>query len=208
MISSRNKESEIFMVSADETRLLHSTQLCVLLRSLPHSDTHHQHPCTKTSCTVSVHACSRGTFTVVTNVLQELELRRRYAERVSNHATLTRPCSDIQHNHSPAPDREAEPTGPEHLSLQLDPGLPDRETSVSPDWEQHLQHHHTEHWGPSGLCAQSTAVHSADSRLCSNAQLESYHQHCGRPHTPITHILHPHTIRKTVAKHSGRHNKT
>ncbi|MFY0383420.1 RNA-directed DNA polymerase, partial [Bacillus sp. YIM B13582] len=28
---------------------------------------------------------------------------------------------------------------------------------------------------PSGLCAQSTAVHSADSRLCTNAQLQSYH---------------------------------
>lgn len=31
-----------------------------------------------------------------------------------------------------------------------------RETSVSPDREQHL---HTEHWSTSGLCAQSTAVH-------------------------------------------------
>ncbi|KAK3522295.1 hypothetical protein QTP86_001904 [Hemibagrus guttatus] len=29
----------------------------------------------------------------------------------------------------------------------------------------------TEHWSFSGLHAQSTAVHSADSRLCSNAQI-------------------------------------
>ncbi|KAK3555854.1 hypothetical protein QTP86_029015, partial [Hemibagrus guttatus] len=47
--------------------------------------------------------------------------------------------------------------------VQLDPGLPDWETAVSPDREQHLQHHHTEYWGPSGLCAQPTVVHSADS---------------------------------------------
>ncbi|KAK3548899.1 hypothetical protein QTP70_021714, partial [Hemibagrus guttatus] len=75
----------------------------------------------------------------------------------------------IQHNHPSAPDREAESAGHQHLPLQLDPGLPDWETSVSPDREQHLQHHHTEHWSSSGLRAQSTAVHYADSRLCSNA---------------------------------------
>ncbi|KAK3547969.1 hypothetical protein QTP70_001637 [Hemibagrus guttatus] len=42
------------------------------------------------------------------------------------------------------------------------------------DREQHLQHHHTEHWSPSGLRAQSTAVHPAHSRLCSNAQLQPH----------------------------------
>ncbi|XP_058241120.1 tumor suppressor candidate 3 isoform X1 [Hemibagrus wyckioides] len=84
----------------------------------------------------------------------------------------------IQPDHSSAPDGEAESTGPEHLSLQLDPGFPDWETSVSPDREQHLQHYHTEHWSSSGLCAQSTAGHSADSRLCSNAQLQPHHQVC------------------------------
>ncbi|KAK3518362.1 hypothetical protein QTP86_018292, partial [Hemibagrus guttatus] len=41
---------------------------------------------------------------------------------------------------------------------------------------QLLQHHHTEHWSTSGLCAQPTAVHFADSRLCSNAQFEPHHQ--------------------------------
>lgn len=28
-----------------------------------------------------------------------------------------------------------------NLSLKLDPRLPDKETSVSQDWEHHLQHH-------------------------------------------------------------------
>ncbi|KAK3569656.1 hypothetical protein QTP86_002645 [Hemibagrus guttatus] len=37
----------------------------------------------------------------------------------------------IQHNHPSAPDQEAEPVGHQHLPLQLDPGLPDWETSVS-----------------------------------------------------------------------------
>ncbi|KAK3524888.1 hypothetical protein QTP86_011213 [Hemibagrus guttatus] len=49
-----------------------------------------------------------------------------------------------------APDQEAEPAGHHHVPMQLDPGLPDWETSVSPDREQHLQHHHTEHWSSSG----------------------------------------------------------
>ncbi|KAK3545178.1 hypothetical protein QTP70_001768 [Hemibagrus guttatus] len=44
----------------------------------------------------------------------------------------------IQHNHPSAPDRKAESAGHQHLPLQLDPGFPDWETSVSPDREQHL----------------------------------------------------------------------
>ncbi|KAK3521401.1 hypothetical protein QTP70_004339 [Hemibagrus guttatus] len=44
----------------------------------------------------------------------------------------------IQHNHLSAPDREAESAGHQHLPLQLDPGLPDWETSVSPDPVLHL----------------------------------------------------------------------
>ncbi|XP_059842900.1 uncharacterized protein LOC132403518 [Hypanus sabinus] len=82
----------------------------------------------------------------------------------------------IQHNHPSETNWKAEPTGPEHLPLQLDPRLPDRVTSVSQDREQHLQHHHTEHGGPPGLRAQSTAVHPADPRLCCNTQLEPHHQ--------------------------------
>ncbi|KAK3507128.1 hypothetical protein QTP70_007960 [Hemibagrus guttatus] len=77
---------------------------------------------------------------------------------------------------------ETEPSGSEHLPLQLDPGLPDWETSVSPDREQLLQHHHTEHWSPSGLCAQPTAVHFADSRLYSNAQFKPHCQVCQGEH--------------------------
>lgn len=48
------------------------------------------------------------------------------------------------------PQQEAEHAGTEHLSLQLDLGLFDWETSVSQDREQHLQHHRTEYWGPQG----------------------------------------------------------
>ncbi|XP_062903643.1 uncharacterized protein LOC134346246 [Mobula hypostoma] len=61
----------------------------------------------------------------------------------------------IQHNHSSENDWKAEPTGLEHLPLQLDPRFPDWETSVSPDREQHLQHHHTEHGGPPGCVLSS-----------------------------------------------------
>lgn len=39
------------------------------------------------------------------------------------------------HRLSSAPDGKAELAGPEHFQLQLDPGFPNRETSVSPDQE-------------------------------------------------------------------------
>ncbi|KAK3525499.1 hypothetical protein QTP86_032837, partial [Hemibagrus guttatus] len=42
---------------------------------------------------------------------------------------------------------------------------------------QLVQHHHTEHWSPSGLCAQPTAAHFVDSQLCSNAQFKPHYQH-------------------------------
>ncbi|KAK3575027.1 hypothetical protein QTP86_019795 [Hemibagrus guttatus] len=42
-----------------------------------------------------------------------------------------------------------------------------------PDWEQHLQYHHTELLGSSGLCAQPTAVYFADPQLCCTAQITS-----------------------------------
>ncbi|KAK3520802.1 hypothetical protein QTP70_032376, partial [Hemibagrus guttatus] len=74
-----------------------------------------------------------------------------------------RPVALTHHDEMPR-EAQTEPVGPEHLPLQLDPELPDWETSVSPDQEQHFQHHYTEHWGPTRLCAQPTAVHPADSR--------------------------------------------
>ncbi|KAK3560344.1 hypothetical protein QTP86_006429 [Hemibagrus guttatus] len=54
--------------------------------------------------------------------------------------------------------------------------LTGRPQTPSQNREQPLQHHHTEHWSPSGLCAQPTAVHFADSRLCSNAQFKPHRQ--------------------------------
>ncbi len=55
--------------------------------------------------------------------------------------------------------------GPQQLPLQLDPGLFNRKTSVSSGRPQHLEHYHTEHRGPTGLCAQPAALHAADPRL-------------------------------------------
>uniref|UniRef100_A0A3B1J1U4 Reverse transcriptase domain-containing protein n=1 Tax=Astyanax mexicanus TaxID=7994 RepID=A0A3B1J1U4_ASTMX len=48
------------------------------------------------------------------------------------------------------PHQEAKLARPQHPPLQLDPGLSDGETPVSPVRGQHLQLHHTEHWGPQG----------------------------------------------------------
>uniref|UniRef100_A0A3B1J755 Forkhead box Q1b n=1 Tax=Astyanax mexicanus TaxID=7994 RepID=A0A3B1J755_ASTMX len=69
----------------------------------------------------------------------------------------------IQHHHPTEPHQKAKLARPQHPPLQLDPGLSDGETPVSPVRGQHLQHHHTEHWGPPGQCPESSAVHSADS---------------------------------------------
>ncbi len=59
-----------------------------------------------------------------------------------------------------------------------DPGLFNCKTSVSPCRPQHLQHYHTEHRCPTRLCAQPTALHSADSRLHCQVQLQPHHQVC------------------------------
>ncbi|KAK3533137.1 hypothetical protein QTP70_008809 [Hemibagrus guttatus] len=50
-----------------------------------------------------------------------------------------RPNLSIQHNHSSTSDQESESVGHQHFPLQLDPGLPDWETSVSPDRKQYLR---------------------------------------------------------------------
>ncbi len=54
------------------------------------------------------------------------------------------------------------PAGPQQFPLQLDPGLFNRKTSVSSGRPQHLEHYHTEHRCPTGLCAQPAALHAAD----------------------------------------------
>ncbi len=43
---------------------------------------------------------------------------------------------------------------------------------VSPSWPQHLEHYHTEHRCPTGLCAQPAALHAADPRLHWQVQLQ------------------------------------
>ncbi len=52
---------------------------------------------------------------------------------------------------------------------------------------QHLEHYHTEHRCPTGLCAQPAALHAADPRLHCQVQLQPHHQVCrwhisGRSH--------------------------
>ncbi len=58
---------------------------------------------------------------------------------------------------------------------------------VSPCRPQHLEHYHTEHRCPTGLCAQPAALHASDPRLHCQVQLQPNHQvfrwHIsGRPH--------------------------
>ncbi|KAK3535205.1 hypothetical protein QTP70_004760 [Hemibagrus guttatus] len=55
-------------------------------------------------------------------------------------------------------------SGEKYFHTDINPTLPNCDTSVSSDREQHLQHDHTEHWSPSGLCTQPTAVQYADSK--------------------------------------------
>ncbi len=49
-------------------------------------------------------------------------------------------------------------------------------TSVSVCRPQHLEHYHTEHRCPTGLCAQPAALHAADPRLQCQVQLQPHHQ--------------------------------
>ncbi len=44
--------------------------------------------------------------------------------------------------------------------------------------QQHLEHYHTEHRCPTGLCAQPAALHAADPRLHCQVQLQPHHQVC------------------------------
>ncbi len=64
------------------------------------------------------------------------------------------------------------PAGPQQLPLQLDPGLFNRKTSVSSGRPQHLEHYHTEHRGPTGLCAQpllfTLLTHDCTAKFSSN----------------------------------------
>src|SRR4029434_10443179 len=61
-------------------------------------------------------------------------------------------------------------------------------TQPSPTWkkqthmQQHLEQHHTQHRGPTRLCAQSPALHPADSRLHTNLQHQSHGEVCAETH--------------------------
>lgn len=69
--------------------------------------------------------------------------------------------SAFNSSHSSSLDWKAEP---EHLPLQLDPGLLGCENPVSPESGTASPTKHTEHCGPTRLCARPTAVCSAHSQ--------------------------------------------
>ncbi len=62
------------------------------------------------------------------------------------------------------------------FDIDLKAWLFNRKTSVSSGRPQHLEHYHTEHRGPTGLCAQPAALHAADPRLHCQVQLQPHHQ--------------------------------
>lgn len=49
-----------------------------------------------------------------------------------------------------------------NLNAQLAAGLPDPGTAGSPGGQENIQHHYTEHRGPSRICAGPTPLHPAD----------------------------------------------
>ncbi len=67
------------------------------------------------------------------------------------------------------------------------PGLSNLKSSVILCWPHHLEHYHTEHRCPTGLCAQPAALHTADPRLHNQGRSKPHHQVCrwhisGRSH--------------------------
>ncbi len=58
----------------------------------------------------------------------------------------------------PATLAEAPDSGTEQISVQLDPGLPDRQKSGGQNGQQHLISYDPQHWCPAGLRPQPTHV--------------------------------------------------
>ncbi len=63
-------------------------------------------------------------------------------------------------------------------SLQLDPGLPDRQKSGGQNGQQHLIFSDPQHWCTAGLRPQPTPVLPVHTRLYSNTQLQRHRQIC------------------------------
>ncbi len=59
----------------------------------------------------------------------------------------------------------------EQISVQLDPGLPDRQKFGGQNGQQHLISYDPQHWCSAGLRPQPTSVLPVHTRLYSNTQL-------------------------------------
>ncbi len=64
----------------------------------------------------------------------------------------------------------------EQISVQLDPGLPDRQKSGGQNGQQHLISPDPQHWCTAGLRPQPTPVLPVHTRLYSNTQLQCHRQ--------------------------------
>ncbi len=73
---------------------------------------------------------------------------------------------------------EAPDSGTEQISVQLDPGLPDRQKSGGQNGQQHLISPDPQHWCPAGLRPQPTPVLPVHTRLYSYTQLQRHRQIC------------------------------
>ncbi len=73
---------------------------------------------------------------------------------------------------------EAPDSGTEQISVQLDPGLPDRQKSGGQNVQQHLISPDPQHWCSSRLCPQPTPVLPVHTWLYSYTQLQCHRQIC------------------------------
>ncbi len=68
--------------------------------------------------------------------------------------------------------------GLKQISVQLDPGLPDRQKSGGQNGQQHFISADPQHWCSAGLCSQPTPVLPVHTRLYSYTQLQRHRQIC------------------------------
>ncbi len=71
---------------------------------------------------------------------------------------------------------EAPDSRTEQISVQLDPGLPDRQKSGGQNGQQHIIPPDPQHWCTAGLRPQPTPVLPVHTRLYSYTQLQSHRQ--------------------------------
>ncbi len=113
-------------------------------------------------------------FTLHT-ALSHLENKNTYVRMLFlDYSSAFNPISAC-HTGCEAPDSRTE-----QISVQLDPGLPDRQKSGGQNGQQHLISPDPQHWCSTGLRPQPTPVLPVHTRLYSNTQLQRHHQICRR----------------------------